>query len=56
MVTDKTRRRADAERNAETILSVTRGLLVAGTVPAMSEVAAAGRGDAGDLVLPLRDA
>jgi AcrR family transcriptional regulator len=41
MPTDQPRRRADAERNAETILTATRDLLAAGTVPAMSDVAAA---------------
>ncbi|MEI8410900.1 MULTISPECIES: TetR/AcrR family transcriptional regulator [unclassified Kribbella] len=41
MAVNQPRRRSDAERNAETILTVTRGLLVAGPVPTMSEVAAA---------------
>jgi AcrR family transcriptional regulator len=41
MATDQRRRRADAERNAETVLAATRDLLAAGTVPTMSEVAAA---------------
>jgi AcrR family transcriptional regulator len=41
MAVKQPRRRSDAERNAETILAVTRDLLVAGHVPAMSEVAAA---------------
>lgn len=41
MVTEQPRRRADAERNAETILAATRDLLAVGTVPTMSEVAAA---------------
>lgn len=41
MAIDQPRRRADAERNAETILTAARDLLVAGTVPTMSEVAAA---------------
>ncbi|NIK59824.1 TetR/AcrR family transcriptional regulator [Kribbella shirazensis] len=41
MATEQPRRRADAERNAETILSVTRDLLVGGSAPTMSEVAAA---------------
>ncbi|TCC30506.1 TetR/AcrR family transcriptional regulator [Kribbella sindirgiensis] len=41
MATDQRRRRADAERNADTVLSATRDLLVGGTVPTMSEVASA---------------
>jgi AcrR family transcriptional regulator len=41
MATDQPRRRADAERNSETILAATRGLLALGTLPSMSEVAAA---------------
>jgi AcrR family transcriptional regulator len=41
MATDHRRRRADAERNAETVLSAARELLVGGTVPTMSEVATA---------------
>ncbi|MFI7065162.1 TetR/AcrR family transcriptional regulator [Kribbella sp. NPDC050124] len=41
MATEQVRRRADAERNAETIIVVTRDLLAAGIVPAMKEVAGA---------------
>lgn len=39
MTVDQPRRRADAERNIETILAATRGLLARGSVPSMSEVA-----------------
>ncbi|MGW5193407.1 TetR/AcrR family transcriptional regulator [Kribbella sp. NPDC004138] len=41
MAADQRRRRADAERNAETVLTATRDLLAAGAMPTMSEVAAA---------------
>jgi AcrR family transcriptional regulator len=41
MAPEQPRRRADAARNAETILTATRDLLAAGAVPTMSEVAAA---------------
>lgn len=41
MSTAQPRRRADAARNAETILVAARDLLAAGSVPTMSEVAAA---------------
>ncbi|TDC34995.1 TetR/AcrR family transcriptional regulator [Kribbella albertanoniae] len=41
MAPDQPRRRADAERNTETILAAARGFLAQGTLPSMSEVSTA---------------